>query len=100
MSGEPNFDGTAARHMDAAEARGQSRRIVGDHQIPGVKEIDESGASGVADSPIRIDDQKSRVRWPLDWRVGCFHDVRCSIPAFAKRDTTFGRFDWRCGSAA
>ena len=47
-AGEPHLDGAAARHVLAAQAGGQRRGVVGDHQVAGPQELDERGARGVA----------------------------------------------------
>ena len=60
----------AARHVHAVQAGRQRRRIVGDHQIARLQEIDEPRSRRVRDASVRVDDEQPGVARPLDGSVG------------------------------
>lgn len=72
-SGKADFDLCAGRLMHAAEARGQRRRIVGDHQVAWAQKLDEPRPTGVRDAALRVDDEQPRVARPLNRQVRCDH---------------------------
>jgi len=71
--GQPHFDVGAASQVHGAEAGGKRGRIVCDHEIARLQEIDEPRSRRVRHASLRIDHEEPGVRRPLDRSVGGSH---------------------------
>ena len=61
---QPDFDRTPARVVDAVQAGGQGRCVVGDDQIAPLEEVDEGGPRPMTEAARLSDDEQLRVGWP------------------------------------
>jgi hypothetical protein len=63
--GESHFDSRSRSRVNAPQARGERRGVVGDDEVSAAQVFDEGGARRVADSAARVNDEEFGVRRSL-----------------------------------
>jgi len=98
-AGQPDFDRSAALQVTSLQARGQRRCIIRDHEITGSKNVHQVGARCVVDVSGAVDDEQSRIHWPLNRTIGCDDHAAClsrssaaAIVSATSRAASSGRF--------